>query len=73
MLASEMHTPMRRNIVKMKRLVAFAILIAGSTLVAIQPLMAFSDVVVVKVEHRRHHRSRHHHRPANRAVVVVKR
>ena len=58
----------------MKRLVALAVLIAASSAVAIQPLMAFSDVVVVKVQHRQHHRTRHHRRHANnRAVVVVKR
>lgn len=57
----------------MKRLIAVAALIAASSAVAVEPLMAFSDVVVVKVQHRRHRHYRHHRRPANRAVVVVKR
>jgi hypothetical protein len=48
----------------MKRLIAFAVLFAGSSLAVLQPLMADDKVVVVKTHHRRHRR--HHH-----AVVVV--
>jgi hypothetical protein len=47
----------------MKKLIAMAVLIAGSGLALLQPAMAFDKEVVV-VHHRRHHR-RHHH------VVVV--
>jgi hypothetical protein len=48
----------------MKRFIGLAVLLAGPTLVALQPLMA--QEVVVVTHHRRHHR-RHHH-----AVVVVR-
>lgn len=47
----------------MKRFIALAVLLAGPTLVVLQPLMA---QVVVVTHHRRHHR-RHHH-----ALVVVR-
>jgi hypothetical protein len=46
----------------MKRLIAFVVFLAGSSVALLQPLHAEEKVVVV--HHRRHHR-RHHH------VVVV--
>jgi hypothetical protein len=49
----------------MKKLIAMAVLIAGSCVALLPPAMAFDREVVV-VHHRRHyHHRRHHH------VVVV--
>ena len=43
----------------MKKLIAMAVLIAGSGLALLQPAMAFDREVVVV--HHRHHRRHHHH------------
>ena len=48
----------------MKKLMAMAVLIAGSTLALLQPAMAFDREVVVV--HHRHNRRHHRHH-----VVVV--
>lgn len=48
----------------MKRLIAIAVFLAGSSVAVLQPLMAFDREVVV-VHHRHYHHRRHHH------VVVV--
>lgn len=48
----------------MKRFIALAVFLAGSSVAVLQPLRADDKVVVVKTTHHRRHRRRHH-------VVVV--